>query len=62
LTYNYNLENWKDKHYRVERNTDGIKERFYLGRSTGWIPIYLEIKTNRSMGGSALWNKSLHLV
>lgn len=62
LTYNYNLENWKNNHWRVERNTDGIKERFYLGRSTGWIPIYLEIKTNRSTGGSALHNKSLHLV
>jgi len=62
LTYNYNLENWKNNHWRVERNTDGIKERFYLGRSTGWIPIYLEIKTNRSTGGSALYNKNLHLV
>lgn len=62
LTYNYNLELWKDRHYRIERNADGFRERFYLGRSTGWIPIYLEIKTNRSIGGSSLYNKNLHLV
>lgn len=25
--------------------------RFIVGKSTGWIPIHLEIKTTRSMGG-----------
>lgn len=30
---------------------NGEKARFIVGRSTGWKPCYLEIKTKRSLGG-----------
>ena len=37
---------------RVEvEDYDGETRRFIVGRSTGWKPIYLEIKTRRSSGG-----------
>lgn len=29
----------------------GEKRRFWVGKSTGWLPIHLEIKTSRSTGG-----------
>lgn len=35
---------------------DGEIERFYVGKSTGWRPSYLKIKTTRSLGGD-LWGK-----
>jgi len=70
-TLNYSLffEYAKERHFRVEainkpgheditgygNRTNGIKNRFYIGRSTGWIPIYLEILTNRSFGCSSLY-------
>lgn len=34
---------------------DGSKSRFYVGKSTGWLPIHLEIKTRRSTGGGAVY-------
>lgn len=38
--------------YRVEAIDDyGERRRFYVGKSTGWIPIHLEVKTRRSLGG-----------
>ena len=38
--------------YRVEVVTlDGEKRRFIVGKSTGWKPCHLEIKTRRSMCG-----------
>jgi hypothetical protein len=43
----------------------GETRRFIVGRSTGWIPVHLEIKTRRSMGGSAVCGapfKSVRLV
>lgn len=41
------LEGW-----RVEvKTTYGETRRFIVGKSTGWRPCHLEIKTNRSMGG-----------
>lgn len=41
------LEGW-----RVEVvDHDGETRRFYVGRSTGWKPVHLEVKTRRSMGG-----------
>lgn len=72
LTFDRIIENWKNSHSRIERTnpegygdytgygarTEGKKNRFYIGKSTGWIPIYLEILTNRSFGGGALfWKK-----
>ena len=35
--------------------TNGRKNRFYIGRSTGWIPCYLEILQKNSTGGSQLF-------
>ena len=32
----------------------GEKRRFWVGKSTGWIPCHLEIDTNRSSGGPAV--------
>ena len=38
---------------RVEVTAYGDTYRFYVGKSTGWSPIHLEIKTRRSVGGMA---------
>lgn len=68
LTYNSVFEQWLKSHARVEAindsgyedltgygaKTSGKINHFYLGRSTGWIPIYLEILQNNSSGGGAL--------
>tara|TARA_R110000868_G_scaffold375749_1_gene640424 strand:+ start:1170 stop:1613 length:444 start_codon:yes stop_codon:yes gene_type:complete len=41
---------------RVEIVTSsGNTERYYIGKSTGFIPCHLEIKRNDSTGGSAVW-------
>ena len=34
---------------------DGGKARYYVGRSAGWIPCHLEIKTSRSSGGGSVY-------
>jgi hypothetical protein len=34
---------------------DGDKARFWVGRSTGWRPIHLEINTTRSDGGCQVY-------
>lgn len=40
---------------RVEVITEwGSKERFIVGKSTGWMPIHLEIKKRNSMGGGGV--------
>lgn len=39
---------------RIEAILYGEKTRFIVGRSTGWIPAHLEIKTRRSHGGPAI--------
>lgn len=31
--------------------TYGETRRFWVGKSTGWKPIHLEVKTSRSVGG-----------
>jgi hypothetical protein len=37
---------------RVEvEDNDGDVRRFWVGKSTGWAQIHLEVKTTRSMGG-----------
>lgn len=37
---------------RVEVTTpDGFRSRFIVGKSTGWMPIHLEIKRRDSSGG-----------
>ena len=41
---------------RVEVVTPtGERSRFYVGKSTGWMPIHLEIKTRRSSGGCGVY-------
>ena len=41
------LEGW-----RIEaRYPDGATERFYVGRSTGWMPCHIAVKTRRSCDG-----------
>lgn len=41
---------------RVEVTTPaGETSRFWVGKSTGWQPIHLEIKTRRSTGGGAAY-------
>ena len=33
----------------------GERRRFIVGKSTGWIPCHLEIRTRRSTGGEAVY-------
>lgn len=48
--------------YRVSvLDTDGNKRRFIVGKSTGWKPCHLEIKTKRSLGGSPADKKYLSI-
>lgn len=49
------LERFYKSGERVEVTyTDGAKERFYVGKSTGWKPVYLEIKRRDSHGGGMI--------
>jgi len=34
--------------------TNGRKARFYVGRSTGWKPVYLQLLQRNSTGGAAI--------
>lgn len=53
------LEGWRvevidfDAGYveKTEGDYQPIRRRFIVGKSTGWAPCHLEIKTRRSMGG-----------
>ncbi len=68
LNFRSDFESWKNSGYRIEaendpgyedytgygNRTEGKQNRFYIGRSTGWIPIYLEILKSNSHGGSGL--------
>lgn len=41
---------------RVEvTGPDNYKSRFWVGKSTGWCPIHLEIRTRRSAGGGSVY-------
>lgn len=64
-TYDQQLEMLKGKFNRVEltyKFDSGTEEktRCYIGKSCGWIPIYLEIKRKDSTGGSALLTNCIH--
>ena len=75
LTYEYTYERWLQNGIRIEAEndpgfedysgygarTDGKFNRFYLGRSTGWIPIYLEVLQRNSHGGGALMHENRKL-
>lgn len=41
------------KRVEVEDIGDWHKHRFWVGRSTGWRPCHIEVKTRRSSGGCA---------
>lgn len=43
-------------------NGEVEKIRCYIGRSTGWLPVYLEIKTKRSAGGGPLMTKFIDKI
>jgi len=52
------------KRVEIEDNT-GETRRFIVGKSTGWMPVHLEIKTKRSTGGCAAYGspfKSIRTV
>ena len=34
--------------------TEGKKSRFYVGKSTGWKPIFLQIYSKSSVGGMSI--------
>lgn len=40
---------------RVEVAYGDYKQRFWVGKSTGWMPIHLEVLTRRSFGGGAAY-------
>lgn len=43
----------------------GEKRRFYVGRSSGWMPCHLEVKTRRSNGGESVTGapfKSINVI
>lgn len=42
--------------------TDGLKARFYVGRSTGWKPVYLAILTKHSMGGCPILSSAVESI
>ncbi len=41
---------------------DGAKERFYVGRSRGWKPVYLEIKKRNSLGGETVYLENVQAI
>lgn len=73
VVYCDKLEDFLTRHVRVEitwkpgyedysgygNRCDGKKQRCRIGRSTGWIPIYLQILTSKSTGGCGL---SINLI
>lgn len=42
--------------------TEGKKARFYVGRSTGWKPIYLMIQRKDSTGGPAIFSEGVESI
>jgi hypothetical protein len=42
--------------------TDGKKARFYVGKSTGWKPVYLTILRRNSCGGGAILSCAVESV
>ena len=42
--------------------TEGKKARFYVGRSTGWKPIYLMILRIDSIGGTAILSEAVESI
>ena len=56
---------WKDGYedytgYGLRSN--GKKARFYVGKSTGWKPIFLQIYSRRSYGGCAILSSAVKSI
>lgn len=52
------------KRVQVTGDDDSSWRRFWVGRSTGWRPCHIEIKTRRSFGGIAAYQvyKSVRVI
>ncbi len=42
--------------------SNGQKARFYVGKSTGWKPIYLQLYRRNSIGGQAVLSSAVESV
>ena len=76
ITYDQEIEKFKQSGERVEihwkkgwkdwsgygQKTDGRIARGYIGRSTGWIPIYLLLLTSKSSGGEGLCHTGIESI
>jgi hypothetical protein len=76
ICYNKTIDKWRVTGQRIEvvnetghedytgygARTSGTKNRFYIGRSTGIIPTYVELLTKNSNGGKAmsLYHRKYH--
>jgi hypothetical protein len=49
-------------HFGYGCRTNGKKARFYVGRSTGWQPVYIQIDNIRSMGGAAITSSAVKSI
>lgn len=48
------LDRWRG--WRVEvKSADGTKRRFNVSRSTGWLPVNIELFNTRSSGGGSVY-------
>ena len=56
-----NKEGWEN-YTGYGSRTEGRKNRFYVGKSTGWKPVYLMILNKNSIGGSAICSKGIESV
>ena len=42
--------------------TEGLKARFYVGKSTGWKPVYLQILRRDSSGGASILSSAVESI
>jgi hypothetical protein len=52
---------WED-YTGYGNRTNGLKARFYVGKSTGWKPIYLTILKSNSSGGAGICSKAVKSI
>ena len=58
VTWKEGYEDYSGYGYR----TEGKKARFYVGKSTGWKPIYLMILNSNSTGGAAILSSAVESI
>lgn len=51
-----------EQYYGYGLRVDGKKQRFWVGRSTGWMPIYLQILNTKASGGEAISSSGIESV